>query len=276
MNLRLFPWLAGILLLTLACSLFNAPAARTSSTLSAAATPTEGGISFFASPIKMVIPAGLAISASAEPIDVVADQSGAPWEVAPAHLQVTLQGYPSNNSFHVPQFFVYPAHDYVVANAGAAESIKRLQAVLSNPGAQYTNDQLPRAPFFNAAQVIATQEKVIPFNGGSGVRVVTQYAQDVSPINNGGLFYHFEGLTSDGRYYIVAILPLHLPFLPADNNLASSVPPGGIAFPANNASGPDFENYFKQITDQINAAPSDQFDPSLNTLDALIQSISTQ
>ena len=103
---------------------------------------------------------------------------------------------------------------------------------------------------------------------------MTQYAQDVSPINNGGLFYHFEGLTSNGTYYIVAILPTQLPFLPVDNNPSSAVPTGGVPFPQNNASGSDFQNYFKQVTDQINAAQPDQFNPTLTSLDALIQSIS--
>ena len=161
-------------------------------------------------------------------------------------------------------------------NQKAAESIKRLQVILANPNTQYTNDFLPYIPFIDAGQVFAAQEKILPFNGGSGLRIVTQYASDVSPINNGGLFYHFEGLTSDGKYYIVAILPVNLSFLPADNNPDSPVPSGGIAFPQNNASGTDFENYFKQVTSQIDATAPDQFNPSLNALDALIQSISIQ
>lgn len=268
--------IVGIVPLTmiLACSLFTPSADQTLPTLPAAATAAQSGIPFFASPLRLTIPDGLATSASAETIDMVTDQNGAPWDVAPAHLQLTLQGYPSGGSFHVPQFFVYPTQDYATQNPSAAESIKRLQDVLSNPGAQYTNDQLPRVPFLNAGQVFAAQEKIIQFNGGSGIRVVTQYAQDVSPINNGGLFYHFEGLTSDGKYYIVAILPIQLPTLPADNNPNSPVPSGGIAFPQNNASGTDFENYYKQVTDQINAAQPDQFSPTLALLDTLIQSIS--
>ena len=249
----------------LACSLFNTPSA-----------PTQNGIPIFASPLRLTIPNGLASSAIAENIDVVNDQTGSPWDVAPAHLQLTLEGYPSNASFHVPQIFVYPTQQYAAANQSAAESIKRLQAVMSKPDSQDTNDVLPYVPFFNSGQVFAAQEKVIYFNGGSGFRIVTQYAQDVSPINNGGLFYHFEGLTSDGKFYIVAILPTSLPFLAADNNPASPVPTGGIPFPQNNASGSDFENYFNGVTELINNSPADQINPSLNTLDALIQSISTQ
>ncbi|HUH96779.1 MAG TPA: hypothetical protein VLZ89_05435 [Anaerolineales bacterium] len=259
----------------LACSLAGASTLPRSPTL-AVASGAQGGIPFFASPLRLVIPNQLAVSASAETIDVVTDQTGMPWDVAPAHLQITLHSYALGSSFQVPQIFVYPAPDYAAANALAAESIRRLQAVISDPAAPYRDDNLPRIPFINAGQVFAAQEKILPFRGGSGLRIVTQYASDVSPVNNGGLFYHFEGLTSDGRYYVVAILPVNLPFLSADNNPDSPVPSGGIAFPANNASGSDFEAYFKQITAQINSAAPNQFSPALNTLDALIQSFSIQ
>jgi hypothetical protein len=246
----------------LACSLFSTPGAT-----------IPKGIPIFASPIRLILPNGLSTSATAETIDVVTDQTGAPWDIAPAHLQLTLQGYPPNNSFSVPQIFVYPAQQYAAANQNAAESMKRLQAIMLKPDAQYTNDVLPYIPFFNAGQVLAAQEKVINFNGGSGIRIVTQYSSDVSPINNGGLFYHFEGLTGDGKIYIVAILPTSLP---ADNNPGSPVPNGGIPFPQNDASGSSFENYFKQVTDLVNSSSADEFNPPLTLLDALIQSISTQ
>lgn len=272
---RLFEIGASVIIV-LACSLVNPTGSRTSSTFPVTSIPERSGIPILASPIKLVIPVGLGTGASAETIDVATDQTGSPWDVAPAHLQLTLQGYPPNASFQVPQIFVYPAQQYAAANQNAAESIKRLQAVLSKPDSQYTNDVLPYVPFFNAGQVFAAQEKIVHFNGGSGFRIVTQYAQDVSPINNGGLFYHFEGLTVDSRFYIVAILPTSLPFLAIDNNPASPVPTGGIPFPQNNASGSDFENYFHGVTKLINNSSADQFNPSLITLDALIQSISTQ
>ena len=249
----------------LACNLFSVSGAS-----------TQIGIPIFASPIRLILPGDLASGVTAETIDVATDQTGVSWDVAPAHLQLTLQGYPLNSSFLVPQIFVYPAPEYAAANQSAAESMKRLQAILSKPDAQYTNDVLPYVPFFNAGQVFAAQEKIINFKGGSGIRIVTQYASDVSPINNGGLFYHFEGLTSDGKFYIVTILPTSLPTLPVDNNPRSPVPSGGIPFPQNDAAGASFENYFKQVTDLVNSSSANEFNPPLTLLDALIQSISTQ
>jgi hypothetical protein len=202
---------ADVLLAVMACNFIRKPGA-------------QPGIPFFAAPIRIVIPAALASGASAETIDLVTDQTGAQWDVAPAHLRLTLQDYALQTTFHVPQLFVYPAQQYADLNPSAAESIKRLQAILANPSTTPTSDSLPRVPFLNAGQVLATQQKVLHFSGGSGVRFITQYAQGVSPINNSGLFYHFEGLSDDGRNYIVAILPVNLPFLAPDDNPGSTVP----------------------------------------------------
>ncbi len=265
---------------TVGCGAVSTPiilASQEVMTASATAGATApGGITVLASPIKLVIPPGLATTANAEPIDVVTIQTGASWDVAPAHLQISLLGYSLRGSFHMPQVLVYPAPEFAVANSRAGESVKRLQAILTNPNGPYTADSLPDIPFFNAGQAIAAQVKLIEFNGGSGLRDVVQYASDVSPINNGGLFYLFEGLSQDGKYYIIAILPTTSPFLPSDNNPDSPVPAGGIPFPPSTASGSSFEAYYTQITQLLEHATSSQFEPALDTLDALVKSISIQ
>jgi hypothetical protein len=265
----LFP--ALIAATALACNVVRPPAAPLGSPT--AASVPESSLSITATPIRLVIPSGLAIGAMADTIDVVTDNTGAAWDVAPAHLQLSLQGYSVETSALVAQIFVYAAQQYAGMNPAAAESLKRLQTVLANPSAEYNKDTLPRVPFLNAAQVLAAQQKVIHFNGGSGVRFVTQDGQDVSPINNAGLFYHFEGLSDDGKYTIIAILPVNLPFLAPDNNPSSQIPPEGIAFPAPSASPEDYSNYYKQLAERINSAPVSQFSPSLDRLDSLIESI---
>ena len=255
---------------------FLIPALLACSMVSAPLTQNSPGVPVLASPIKFVIPDGLAETASVENIDVITDQTGAPWEVAPAHIEITLQSYALQTSFHVAQIFVYHAAQYAAVNSSAAESLKRLQSILADPNKLYTNDVLPYVPFFNAGQVIASQERVIHFQGGSGIRIVTKYAQDVSPIDNNTLFYHFQGLSNDGQFYIIAVLPTNAPLLAADNNPDSPVPSGGIPFPQNTAPGTSFETYYAQITDMLNQTPSAKFNPSLDVLDGLVQSISIQ
>ena len=146
----------------LACSLVSSSTPKTSPTFSAAAE-TQSGIPFIASPIRLIIPIGLAISASADTIDQVTDQTGMSLDLAPAHVQVTLHNYSLESSFHVPQIFVYPAPDYAAVNQKAAESMKRLQVIQASPNGQYANDVLPYIPFINAGQVFAAQEKTLRF-----------------------------------------------------------------------------------------------------------------
>jgi hypothetical protein len=142
----------------IACSLSNTAPANSSP-----------GIPVLASPVRLVIPDGLASSAIMNNIDVITDQTGAPWDVSPAHLQITLQGYGVQKSIQVPQVFVYPPAEYAAMNPGAAESLKRLRSFLTNSQQQPSNDVLAHVPFYNAGQVFAAQAQVIHFSGGSGV-----------------------------------------------------------------------------------------------------------
>ncbi len=261
------------LLTVLACNAVRAPASGSSPAGAAGQPSASAGIPFSATPIRLAIPASLATGATAETIDLVTDQTGAPWDVAPAHLQVTFEGYQVQTSFHVPQLFVYPADEYAAQNQSANESITRVNAILANPASAANQNALPRVPFFSAGQVLAVQPRIIHFQGGSGVRFIAQYAQDISPINNGGLFYHFEGLSSDDRYYIVGVLPVNLPFLANNNNPDQTVPDGGIPFPASPAPSTSYADYYRRVSDLIGAAPGSQFNPSLDVLDAMMQSI---
>ena len=83
-------------------------------------------------------------------------------------------------------------------------------------------------------------------------------------------------MASDDNYYHTAILPIPRDFLPADETQYTSDTPTVTDFPGYynpNASGDDFKAYFQAITDELNAASPDSFNPALSTPDALIQSI---
>jgi hypothetical protein len=238
-----------------------APAGSSTPVPTSTSAASQAAIPVSASPIRLVIPAGLATGASAQTIDATSCTDEC--YNTPAYLELTFEGYGGDIS-------VYPTVPYAAENPGAAYSIQQLKEILLGKIPLSQTDALPVIPDAHAAQVFASQEKIIHFNGGSGLRIITQYQSDVRPVNNAQLFYLFQGLSRDGRYYILARLWTTLPFLPADANSDSPVPAGGIPFSMSN------ENYIQQITDLINATPSDQFNPTLNTLDSLIQSISIQ
>lgn len=217
---------------------------------------------------SFAIPNGLASGANPEAVPAVGEDSGAPWEVAPAHLRFTLTGYPLQNKFHEPRILVYPAEEFAQIHSGAAEQIDRLQKALT--GSPLLQETLPIIPFFNAGPLLTANIKIIPFQNGSGVRTLTQYAQYSAPVNNRELFYHFEGLTSDNKYYVIAILPITAPILPEDEKPEATIPAGGVPFPANAEPS---QNYYISVTEKLNSLAPDAYVPSLNTLDSLIQSM---
>jgi hypothetical protein len=244
---------------------------------SAQATPTAAplGIPVTYYNVSFVIPEKLASGSSSQTIPPTDEQNGGPWAVAPQHLEFKL------NDYNLPAGYfseilidVYPAQDYAKAYAGADISLQRLQALLANPSTLPTNANLPQVPYFNAASMFAAQVKLVQFKTGTGIRMITQYGQAVGPITNNGTFYHYEGLTSDGKYYVVAVLPIEAKFLSNGNDPSAPIPVDGIPFPGYNKTDPGiFDNYFKSVTDKMNSTPDDAFAPSLTMLDSLIKSL---
>jgi hypothetical protein len=148
----------------------------------------------------------------------------------------------------------------------------RLRNIM-NPGASVTPDQLPAVPFFNAAQVFASNYQPISLQNGDGVRFLTEYAQYAAPVNNHDLFYHFQGFSGDGEYYIVAIFPITAPVLAENGAAQATIPTGGVAYPDINDPNADWQGYYSAVTALLNNTSPDAFTPTLSQLDALIQSM---
>ena len=281
---------AGILLATLACGIVGTPApvqpgvvetvvAETMQALTAVAPPpTEiaqpSGLPVSFQNVSLVIPDGLATGANTEVVPAAGENEGGPWGVAPAYSKFTLVGYPLQGKFFEPHILVYPAQEFESVNSGAAISLEKLRAIIANPSAPITADTIPGVPTFNAAMLFAPNMQALNSQNGTGVRALTEYAQDHAPLNNHGMVYQFQGLTNDGKYYIIAILPVNAAFLAPDENPTSALPADGIPFPDySTASGAEFTAYYQAVTDKLNATPPDAFTPTITALDALIQSI---
>ncbi len=281
---------AGMLFLTLACGLINpvTPAkpgvetivAETFQALTANAPATEtpaptiipiNGTTITVNNISFVIPTGIGNGAQAEFIEAVPPSDDMPWwEIGPAYNKYLIQGYALSGTFHKPAIFVYPVDEYIKINQDVGPHIEELKTIINSTG-QPMPENLPFLPVFNAGQVFHSNEQVIKFQNGTGVRFLTQYAQAPYPVNNESLFYTFQGLTSDGAYYVSAILPINAAFLSADGNPETPLPADGVPFDWNN-----FENlsqHFDLVKQKLNATDPNAFTPSLSNLDALIQSI---
>lgn len=281
----------GIMLATLACGL-AAPAtqpaqpsvetvvAATFEALTSAAPPAQAtqtpreasGTTIAVNNISFIIPTAIGNGAQAETIEAVPPSDDMPWwEISPAYNDYLIQGYALSETFHKAAIFVYPVDEYIQMNADVGALVDKLKTIINSPD-QPLPENLPFLPAFNAAQVFHSNEQVITFKTGSGIRFLTQYAQAPYPVNNNSLFYTFQGLTSDGKYYVSAILPINAAFLSADGNPDTPLPADGIPFDWNN-----FENvpqHFDLVKQRLNATDPQAFTPSLTNLDVLIQSIS--
>jgi hypothetical protein len=189
------------------------------------------------------------------------------WAIVPAYDEFNFVGYPSRNTYHKPRIEIYAVDEFAAINPAAKDQIDRLKQLLNDAPAAPA--EIPLIPIFNAAQVFRSQIKYLNFQNGQGIRFVTQYDQAIIPINNREIFYTFQGLTSDGRYYIAAILPVATSALPDTDQLSQEQE---AAF--NTASG--FEAYLGQVVQTLNGLSPTDFTPNLDRLDALLQSLRTE
>ncbi len=186
-----------------------------------------------------------------------------PWEVGPEYTRIDFFSYQSaGETFHKPQLIIYPADQSAQLNPGAAEKITMLKLTLSTRESPSSDEILPFLPLWNAGQVFHSNFAYLDFQNGSGIRYLTQYGQDVYPINNYSLFYTFQGLTSDERFYIAAIFPVSTPALPDPETME-----------LDQQFYDTYLEYIEETKFLLETQPFDTFTPNLNTLDLLIESL---
>jgi len=223
--------------------------------------------------LTLEIPSAVASGASGSEAAPIISDDGAVWQKTPGHSMVSLKGYYAlQGKLHQPQIYIYPATDYAILSPVAFESMHRLRNIMSAV-VPVTPDQLPAVPFFNAQQLFASNIQGISFQNGSGIRFVTEYGQYPASVNNHELFYHFQGFSDVGDYYIVAIFPITAPGLSDSSDPASAIAIGGVAYPNMGDTNANWDGYYGAATDLVNATSPDAFTPSISQLDALIQSI---
>lgn len=245
-------------------------------TLAASATPQTSfsGVEVSTGPLHIVIPPGIANGARGNQLPRAEGETVSPWEVTPGHTQLSLEGYVLQGRTQAPRILVYPAQAYAEMYPAAFESMHRLDTIiLGDPNQSLNHGELPAIPFFNTQQAFVSHAQSIAFQNGRGVRFLTEYAQYAISANNHDLFYHFQGLTSDGTYYIVAILPIRAPVLAETSDAGAPLPTGGVPYPYFADPQADMPGYYASVTDVLNATPAELFSPSIGQLDLLIQSM---
>lgn len=219
------------------------------------------GISFYYDP-------SLAKSVQAEVLpatDPASDNMPA-FEVNPRIVDFKFNDFVVSTDSQTPRVMVFSVEEYQKLDSENVDKEVSALKKLLEVKPSVSSGTIPVLPIWNAAQVIRTNLKYVSFQNGEGVRFVTQYGQDISPITNERIFYIFQGLTRDGKFYISAEFPVNNPALPA--NYDSAMKDTNIETLAKN-----YQKYVSSTQDQMNGFKDDSYTPSLTLLDAMIQSI---
>jgi hypothetical protein len=244
--------------------------------LSATSTAQERsfeGMEVTVEPLSLVLSPSLADGARGIQVSGVDGEDAPWWQLAPDHIQIKLEGYLLQARAREPEIYVYRAQDYAELAPVASESIRRLDNMMNDPEASVASDQLPTIPFLNEEQAFASNIQLISFQNGQGVRFLTEYSQYAVSANNYDLFYQFQGVSRDGAYYILAILPISAPVLAETNDAGAALPPGGIPYPYFADPNADMQGYYASVSDLLNDTLPEAFVPTIYQLDLLIQSM---
>ncbi len=199
----------------------------------------------------------------------------------PEHIRFGFLNYLDGTEFRLPyliagpQILVYSTdsmrefgYDFV-DQPYALESLLQERPDLSayvGASVRLPEIHLPFLPWVNSGQMLRSHAQYVEIAGvGSGIRYVSRHSQEADHLTDRQLFYTFQGITTDGAYYVSAVFPVKTGVLPEE------VDTSGIDW--DNFAANYSEHYLPEIIARINSLSDDAFNPSLTTLDTLIQSI---
>ena len=243
-------------------------------TITPTPVPTPGDTRYQLDGISFVVPACMALRPTVETVPAAPlDPNGGPMIYYPAHRQVSFVGYPLSGKYFEPLLRVFPVAEFEPMSDMSADRITRMREVLKDQTIEPKNT-LPLLPGYNAAQVFHAQVKFLDFQSGRGLRWLTELAQYSAPVNNRDLFYSYQGMTSDGKYWISVMLPLNTAYL-QQNPDSVEVPPGGLPQPVPGSpnQADELKAYYTLMVGLLDNTPNAAFLPALDCLDVLVTSI---
>ena len=190
-------------------------------------------------------------------------EGGPGWGISPEHIRFTFADRSKPDDFRLhgvggPQILIYPADEFSTMSEIAKGEIEVLHALLdSRP--PVPEGEIPLLPLMNAGQVFHAQVQYLEFQNGSGVRFLTHYSQEVvGRLTQKNVFYTFQGLTLDGKYYVAAFFPITAPGL-RDEMLEE---PWDVA-------------QARLVADiqHLDSLSSQAFEPDLDVLDSIFESL---
>jgi hypothetical protein len=185
----------------------------------------------------------------------------------PAAVRFLFNGAAAEDFFAptTPQVLVYKTADWTALDPTTAKSVADLTAMLKDKPTTFPNG-IPVLPPIPATQVFQVKPRYLDFQGGSGIGFLTYYAQDVSPVLASQLFYTFQGLTTDGKYYVAVFYPVTAAYLPTDPTAAL----GGATY---DEWAKNYETYLADLVKGLDGLIPAAYTPNLELLYGMVNSI---
>ncbi len=149
--------------------------------------------------------------------NIVLEEGATPDEIAKAQVANTaiyFSNMDSLSSAIPPQVTFYQIDDLGKTSFELLDVSLSLQDMLDNISSGFmdpadTEDEVPFLPYQTEPRLVSALIKQLDFENGSGIRSIGVFTDTVN--TSGGfsnLFYSFQGISSDGMYYISAVFPL--------------------------------------------------------------------
>jgi hypothetical protein len=188
--------------------------------------------------------------------------------IYPAHTELTIQNYPLTDTQFPPQVWIYPVSRFnELLPDILPPRVSDLKRLID--GSTWSSGELPFLPAIPQVQTFYGHETGRSFNGGRGVRFITEYSEVLFPISNKSILYTFQGLTDDGKYWVAVTLPISHPILPADY---ATLPEGYTE----ESLIQNYDSYVSDVKEALEAQAPGSFSPTINMLDSLIESITVR
>jgi len=185
----------------------------------------------------------------------------------PQHLKFNFNNYAVEERYHNPFILVYPVAQLIEFDEYTEWHVNTLQSLIASQPENPVD--FPFLPIWNAGALFHSNVDYVDFHNGSGIRYLTEFGQARWPIANTHMFYTFQGITTDGQYYIAAVLPVNHP---------------GV-YETGDEVGNDWEGFYDDAVfttymdgavAMLNSQPNDSFTPNLTHLDELFQSMQVE
>jgi uncharacterized lipoprotein YbaY/heat shock protein HslJ len=212
------------------------------------------------------------------------DQSQPPGPVGmPTHIEILFGdgADPAAHELGQPIMYIIPANTYrkMWNEAGndavtrTMQEIQDLNFVLTSPAPTSGYPALPFEEIGAGTNDLAVQmgravsqaELNTVSATQDGYRFIGRWIQDPNPVTNQGLRYVYQGFTNDGLYVVSFWWPKATPVLPND---VSEVPVEEME-----AFNGDYAAYMEATAAALNATSSEEWDPDIALLDAVVASL---